>query len=348
MKSAPRRVWIGVFAAIGAAAVLAAVWMHYLSAPDRENREISVLRKRRTALRDSLDAMIDRDPLIHIASNDNSDIAVALSQRVLVALLQEVTVRYLDRVEIDVEDVQGHGKGTFKTGSPFGRLTVGEWTVQVRVHEFGGVLSAGVPTVEVAGNNRLHMAIPTRIREGDGSLTLDFAWNSNSVFNVVCRDFKTTQTLRGRVLPQRHVVRGDFVLSAAGAGIVADPEFPPEKFPLAMALDQASWDRLRAALEEQDKLLKCGLLIKPDVVIARLRDLGARGLKFKLPRSLMRTVVLPASIEKSVRILGSSVELSVRPHELQITPEMFWYSANVDAKKSSEPGEPLPVPGGVK
>ena len=348
MRTLERRTWVAVAAAIAVAIVLAVVWAHQMSAPERESREISHLRKRRAALRDSLDRALAADSLIRIAARDSSDIAVALSGHVLVTLLQEVTTRYLDRVEVAVEDLPGHGKGEFETNSPFGHLTVGEWKVQVRVHEFGGVLSAGLPTVDVTGTNRLHVAIPARIREGDGSLTLAFEWNSNSVFNVVCRDFKTVQTLRGRVLPQDHVVRGDFVLSAGPEGIVADPDFPPEKFPIAMSLDQASWDRIRAALEEQDKILKCGLLIDPERVIERLRALGARGLKFRLPRKMLRTIRLPASIERSVKILGSSVELSVEPRELRIDPDLFWYSARVRATRSSEPGKPLPLPAGTR
>jgi hypothetical protein len=340
MKTAPRRTWIAIASALAALSAVTVVLTHQMSEPEREKREIVALLARRASLRDSLAERLEGDPLIRLAEQDSSQIAIALSEHVLAALLQEITSRYLDRVEVDIEDLGGHGQGKFETQG-FGHLTVGEWKVVVRVHEFGGVLSAGVPAVEVTGTNRLRFAIPARIRGGDGSLTLAFEWDSKSVFNVVCRDFKTTQTLHGRVLPQRHVVRGDFVLSAGPDGIVADPDFPPERFPLAMTLDQSSWSRVRAALEEQDQLLKCGLLIDPDQVIEKLRAMGARGLKFKLPRKLLRTIRLPASIDRSVVILGSSVELSVFPHQLRITPDLFWYSAHVNASRSSA-GKPLP------
>jgi hypothetical protein len=86
--------------------------------------------------------------------------------------------------------------------------------------------------------------------------------------------------------------------------------------------------------------------MNPDTLVTKLRRLGFRGLRFRLPRAIFRTIRLPASLTKSVRILDSPVELSVAPHQLRISPGLFWYSAEIEARRSREPAGPLPLPGG--
>lgn len=311
-------------------------------------RELALLRARHAALHDSLSVVLARDPLLNLTRDDSSDIALALSETLLTSMIQEVATRYLDRVEIDLEDIEGHGDGELEIGSPIGGLTVGNWKVNVSAHEIAGVLSAQTPAIEVSGTNRIHLAIPIQIHQGQGAVTLAFAWDSRSVFNLVCRDFKTVQTIRGSILPQRHVVRGQMVLSASDEGIVANPDFPREKFPLSMTLTEASWSKLRAALKVQDKLFKCGFMINPDTVLARLRVMGLEGLRFGLPRRAFRTIFLPATISRAVRILTSPVELSVRPHQLRISPGLIWYSADIDARRSAGPDSLLPWPAGTR
>ncbi|MEO5616314.1 MAG: hypothetical protein ABIS67_00940 [Candidatus Eisenbacteria bacterium] len=304
------------------------------------SRELIMLRARQAELHDSLNVILARDSLMHFVRNDSSGIAVALSEPLLASMIQEAARRYLDHVEIGFEDVEGHGGGKFEVGSPIGGLTVGDWKVNATVHEITGLLAARRPVVEVRGTNRVHLAIPVQIRKGLGTVTLAFAWNSRSVFNLLCRDFKTVQTIRGSILPQAHVVQGHMVLSASDRGIVADPDFPREKFPLSMQLAEGSWSKLRVALKEQDKFLKCGLMMNPDTVLARLRVMATEGLRFGLPRRAFRTIVLPATISQSVRILNSPVEISASPHQLRISPGLVWYSAEIDARRSAGPDWP--------
>jgi hypothetical protein len=311
--------------------------------------EIHRLRARRAALRDSLNLFVARDPILARAREDTAGIAVALSEKLIVALAQEAARHYLDRVEIDLDDVEGHGVGQYDVKTPLlGKRRLGEWKVEATVDTLRGVITALTPDVEVTGNDRVHLAVPMEIQERPGSVTLDFSWDSKSVFNVVCRDWHSRQTLRGRLRTQQHVVRGDLVFSATPEGILADPDFPPERFPLSMELDSASWDRVREALEEQNKLLKCGLLVHPDEIVAKLHVLGIQGLGFKIPRATFRSFVIPATILQSVRILNSPVDLAVTPHELKITPDMLWYAADVSAKKARGPAPLLPIPAPAK
>lgn len=334
-----------------ALAVLIAAGVAFLrsSGPRKETHNLSKLRERRAVLQDSLAAMAARDPLLEIAKTDSSEITLALSEVFLGKLLQEITTRYLDRVVIDLgPGVTGRGKGDLDIQTPFGQMTVGKWKVLVSVRQFGGILGAGEPRFEISGTNRVHLAVPVRIQRGRGEMTLSFEWNSNSIFNIVCRDFKTVQVIRGTVLPQEHIVMGDLILSAADRGIVVDPELPRQKFPISMALDKDSWKQVREALKDQDKLLRCGLLINPDSVISRLQKLGEKGLRFKLPKVFFRTVTLPAGVTRSVRILNSSVEIVAVPRGLRISPGLVWFGADVKAQRSTDPGQRIPLPGATE
>jgi hypothetical protein len=324
----------------------AALWWARERREGAEAREIEGLRLRRVDLQQDLARSADRDPVLRFARDDSSSIAVAMSETLLVTLVRDATARYLDRVDIDLQDdLPGHGDGAYEMATPFGKVLVGEWSVAVEVRGMNAALAALEPTIDVSDTNRVHLGLPVEIRGGRGRLKLDFGWDSKSVFNAICRDFKTSQIIEGRILPQRHLIRGDLVLSADERGIVARPDFPAEKFPLSMDLHAESWAKLLAVLEEQDTFMRCGMMMNPDSVIARLRTLGLEGLKFKLPRSMFKTMVLPGSMLQSVQIQEASVLLSIKPHELRIRPGLIWYGADIRARRAIGPPTP-PTPGG--
>jgi hypothetical protein len=223
-------------------------------------------------------------------------------------------------------------------------MTLGEWSVRVKVHEMKAVLTTSRPTVAVAGNNRLDVAIPVRVEGGRGALTLDFAWDSKGVVNLLCWDWTSQQRLEGKILPRDYVVRGALDLSAHPGGILADPDFPPDKFPIAMELDPGSWAGIRRALAKENALSRCGVLIKPEKIERELRAFGHRGLRFKLPRTAFRKLSLPAQLTESVRILDAPVRITVATDTLRLTDRLLWYAAEVEASRTTEPPVTMPLP----
>jgi hypothetical protein len=310
--------------------------------------EIHRLRARRAALRDSLNLFVARDPILARAREDTAGIAVAFSEKLIVALAEEAARHYLDRVEIDLDDVEGHGEGQYVAKTPLlGKLRVGDWRVEATVDTLRGVMTALTPDVEVTGNNRVHLAVPVEIEERPGSVTLDFSWKSKSVFNVVCRDWHSRQTLRGRLRSQQHVVRGDLVFSATRRH-PRRSDFPPGRFPLSMELDSSLVGPGARSVGGTEQAPQVRAARPSDEIVAKLHVLGIQGLGFKIPRATFRSFVIPATILQSVRILNSPVDLAVTPHELKITPDMLWYAADVSAKKAKGPAPPLPIPAPAK
>lgn len=303
------------------------------------------LEERYRDLRERLRARTAGDPLLALASGSAATVALAMRESVFVELVEDAAGAYLDRIEVDLaHQIDGHGDGDLETKTPFGTMTLGEWRVVVKVHEMKAVLATRRPTVTVAGANRLDVAIPVRVEGGRGAVTLDFGWNSKGVVNLLCWDWTSRQHLEGAILPRDYVVRGALDLSARPGGILADPDFPEEKFPIAMELDAASWAGIRAALEKENALSRCGILIKPEKIERQLREFGRRGLRFKLPRTMFRRLSLPAQLSESVRILDAPVRITVATDTLRLEGGLLWYAAEVEAHRTTEPPVPMPLP----
>ena len=330
--------------AVGAAAVLLVmtgfiVATRLIDRHQMKNAEkgLSELRERRQALHDRFEALIDRDTYLASALAESAEVVLALPEEIIHDLFHEITRNYFDRVELNLapDDLQVNEDGELRVNTFLGKLTAGEWKVHLDIHRLRGVLSAGVPKVSVSGTNRIRMVVPAHLQRGSGAATMKFEWDPKGLANLVCNKFTATQDLSGDVVPREYTLKGEFVVSAGEDNLMADPEFPPDKFVVSVQPSENTWTAVREKLESQDTLFKCGLVFNPDDVVDKLKALGLRGFKVKLPRSLFRAVKLPASILKSVNVGSSVVRLSVRPNVLRVTPTTFWYSASVETETTT-------------
>ena len=73
-----------------------------------------------------------------------------------------------------------------------------------------------------------------------------------------------------------------------------DPLFEDRRCRCTWTWRPDSWAAVEEELLAQDTLSRCGILLKPDVVVLELRGLAARGIKVRLPEALFRSVRLPA------------------------------------------------------
>ena len=142
-------------------------------------------------------------------------------------------------------------------------------------------------------------------------MTAHFSWDSRSLASVVCRDFEVTRRLDGEVLSREYPVAGAFRLFAGPERLRADPEFPPREFRIQVDLTDKSWAEVRAAIQEQDDVTKCGLGLDPDELLAKIRERLHEGFDVKLPRSLFRPVDFPAAVRQDVTIEDRRVDLAV-------------------------------------
>jgi hypothetical protein len=318
----------------GIAASLASLLAVPPAAPQGTNQD---------ALRSRLDQLVQREQALAPALelSGQSQVVVGIRPGLVAELATEVARRYLDHVEVDLRlDRRVEEAREVEVDTPLGRVTAGRWRLDLIIHGLRGTLRARPPTVKAAGGNRIDVRLPVVLEEANGQATARFEWDARTLAGVVCRDFELTRRIHGRVLPDVYDLAGQFEVAAGPTALVFQTVAMPRRLRVRLDLSAASWDDVRGALEEQDRLLRCGMAIDPEVILPRLRELLRGGFDVRLPRSLFRPVALPAALSESVRVEGRQVDLTVRTQALRVTPERVWYGARVLSRLQ----EPLATP----
>jgi hypothetical protein len=95
---------------------------------------------------------------------------------------------------------------------------------------------------------------------------------------------------------------------------------------------------VRARLQREDRLGRCGLVLDPEKTMADLRALAARGFDLRLPGQLFRTLAVPAQAAQNVQVDRHPVAVRVSRSVVSMGPATVWYSAQIDVA--------LPAPNG--
>ncbi len=238
---------------------------------------------------------------------------------------------------MDLREVEGHSSGEMRKKTFFGRIKVGEWSVNFDLGDLVGHLHAGTPRVSLRGPDLIEVEVPVDVQETEGSATLRLNWDSSGLANAVCKDFELTREIRGRVLAQRHVVSGALRLHNTGDRVTATPVFPDRRIRLKLDLTSRSWGAVEAALRSQDTSGKCGTLMDPDKGLKHLRALAARGIRVRLPDSIFRAVTFPARLHEVVKVNERPVGLRLRAESLRVQSATLWTSVSVQVQARPTP-----------
>jgi len=303
---------------------------------------LAQLRADREALRQSFAELAAADPSLR--GVPDGDVVIGIPSGYAQGVIEQVATHFLDRVVLHLEGIRFQHQGEVKKKILFGRMKLGTWSLDVEFRRIESVLHAGKPTVELGGGNRVAIAIPVRTDEGQASAQLSFRWDSHRVANLVCRDFEVTQKVDARILPATYDVKGEFLLSADATAVTAKPRFRDQRLRVRVKPSQETWQGIRAALERQDSFWKCGIALKPDDVMDRLRGMLDKGIEIKLPDALFRPIRVPATVRETLGEGDSQLDLSVRPGEFRVTQSLLWYSAAVKAQARREPPTKPPRP----
>jgi hypothetical protein len=325
--------WLAISAGVGAASALVAVAVvGYMRRERPESARLRDLRALHESLQTQLAGHLNAEPLLQ-EDFDSGELTVAIRTPYLGKIIREVSRRYLDRVQLDLApDLRVRESGEVKTKMLGTSVTLGEWSVDIRIARLMGVLGAETPDLSVAEQNKVRVEMPVRLVSAMGSGTLQFRWDSRSMTNLVCKDFEVEEDLQATAFPDRYRVRGAFVLKEDAGDVIARPEFPAEKFRVRLDLTPGSWEKVEAALRSQDTFAKCGMAIDPPAILPKLRELAAAGFEFKLPRSIFRSVAMPAQVRSRVEVQGNQVDVAVDPKVMRLTKEYLWYAASLKAR----------------
>jgi len=310
---------------LAASGLSACGWLSERGAPER----IARLKARHGELHGRFEKAVEREPLAASAFQSRGQVVLAIRSGLIEELASNVASRYLDNVTLDLAEVRAHGSGKLDKDTFMGKVKLGEWDVRVELGTMLGHLRAVQPVVGLRPPDLINLELPVDVRESVGDARLIFTWDSAGVANVVCKDFKVSLDLEGRVLPQRHTLKGALRLANAGGRLTETPLFPDRRIQVQMDLTEASWAAVDKALQSQDTFGKCGMFTKAADGMAFLKTLAAKGIAVTIPDSVFRAVDLPAQLQESVQVNKRPIGLRLTAESLRVETATVWSSVSV-------------------
>jgi hypothetical protein len=321
--------------------------------PDRSPKGLRYDRATVEALGDSVRSFAARDSLWRAVLLTDRDLVIITPRSVLSEMAFRMAHRYRAGADVDFRPGIHETIDEKITVKVLGaKLNAGKIHVDIRVNHLRGRLETpGEPRVRFRPPDALDVALPVRIRSAGGVATFYAKWDPSAIASMVCRGFETRQVLSGIVRPLTHDAHATIRFKLLGDKIVGVPTVQRDRLRLSFDLDDASWRKVRNVFDEQNRFGRCGVAMKPDSLVARLRRLGMKGVQIRLPADLLPVFELPVAFadvyeQDEVRVAA----VAYRP-ELLVRPEYLRFGVDGDirivmvAPPDSGRIVPRPLPG---
>ena len=285
--------------------------------------ELRRLTAEQDSLRARVTALVRADP--RMQKLPAGDVVMVVPTVFLRSLIGQVFDDVVGNVTLSVHGLKSHVAKSVHQVIP-----IGDYVLDVDVHELRGVLSPGRPDLGFGGD-RVSMVLPVRVREGRGEATFHFVWNSKSLPGLTCGDWDIAEKVSGTIVPTEYLLSGGMTLRTRGNRIVCAPEFPETRVRLRVTPSPASRDAVRALLAQKRGV--CGWVIEqvdlPGLLSAMLE---AQGFDVVIPMNRIPELELPASLRESARVGGRVLDVEARTNTLRLDAEAIWYSAAVTVR----------------
>ena len=282
--------------------------------------ELRRLTVEQDSLRARVTALIQADP--RMQKLPPGDVVMVVPTAFLRSVIEQVFDDVVGNVTLGVRGLKSHVAKSVHQVIP-----IGDYVLDVDVHELGGVLSPGRPVLGFGGD-RASILLPVRVREGRGEATFHFVWKSKGLPDLTCGDWDITQKVSGTVVPSEYLLSGGMSLRTRGNRIVCTPEFPETRLRLRVTPSPASRDAVRSLLAQKRGV--CGWVLEqvdlPGLLSAMLE---AQGFDVAIPMNRIPSLDLPAGVRESVRVGGRVLVVEARTRTLRLDTEAIWYSADV-------------------
>jgi hypothetical protein len=301
-----------------------------------EDPDLPALRAEVATLREAAEARFRSDTLLAPLMADSTTIAVGLRVVTVRDLLAAAVPRYLQDVKLHIRPnvvVREEDEVRVRVGPV--SVYAGRWHLAVTIRRVDARLRADSIDLVVTRADRIEVTVPVHVVDGSGDALIDFRWDAARVTGVVCGDFAVREEFSGYVEPRTYRMRGRFELITEDGALIARPVVE-QRIPVSPQPTQASWERVRTILNEQNHIFKCGIALSPERMETMLRELLTKGFRFRLPSSILRPVPLPASLLDEVDVAGRRARVTVRPQPPLLTADWLWLRANVDVTASGD------------
>ncbi len=337
VKAFRGRLWISMAASFESAPPPPAVAIRTMpvaaaspSVKEAPEQRVARLQHEVSQLRQRFLVAAERDPQVLKGSVAQGHLTAAIPPAVFEDVVRRVAAHYLDRVDVLLDGVKVEKSGEIHKDTFLGKIHAGDWNAFIWFPHIRGALRAGVPRVRLPGGNRVLVEMPVHLERGSGTAQVHFKWDSRSIVNIFCRDFEVTQEVKGTIEHRDYPVTGRFTMAAEPDDLRALPSFD-DRFRIHPVLSAASWAAIRAALEAQNTVERCGMGLHPDNVVAQLDARVKEGFVVKLPRKLFRPVRLPTRLTPTVDVQDREVDVELTQSRLEAGPDGVWYGVWVKA-----------------
>ena len=276
-----------------------------------------------SALLNRVRALAARDSLWQGLMASDRDVVAIVPLPVLQSLCNRVARDYVQGARLNFDPkVKAHFDQEIRFNLLGGNKGAGHIVGDVRVNHLHGQLSVeGDPKLKLLPPDGLQLTAPIQVLHGSGRVNLDMKWDPNFLVAIVCRGFGFQQTLTGEVRPFTHVLQTRIRFDTDGSSVMGRTQVRRDRITVPCVFTPASLSQVRAALLEQDKFLKCGMVMDADSVLARLRTLVRQDVEFRLPQRLFKPFKLPVSLRQQYDAEDFRITARMEDPEVVVRPE---------------------------
>jgi hypothetical protein len=309
-------------------------WLH-IPTPPPTQAEIEALRKQREALQDRFREYVLKSGEKSLARAPRAGIMIGIPEGFARSVVDQAVTGLFNETTLTLRNIKVHKEGDVKVKMVFRKKKVGEFVLDVLVHEARGVLKPGRPTLDFGGNS-IKVGLPVALARGEGSARLGFKWDSKGLAaNMVCGDMDTTREVTGKVVPEQYQVAGEFGIATEGNVITLRPDFGELAVRIFVDPSDQAWGVVDAVVAEQRA--GCREVLEKVDIKQILGKLLGKGFNVKIPKKIFKPIRLPAGVQQSLELQGMKLDLTVKATGLLVADDRLWYGADLRAQRTSAP-----------
>jgi hypothetical protein len=331
-----RRLALALALVVAGGAGVLAWWLRgpALPPPPTEAR-LAELRARREALRVRFRNAVVAHGEKSLAQAPAGGLMIGIPTEFTASIIQQVVTGLFGETTLTLKNLKVHKAGEVKAKILIKKRTVGQYVLDVDIHQIQGLLRPGTPKLTF-GRNAVNVALPVRLAEGHGAADLRFQWDSKgAAANLVCGDVDVTRSVTGGVVPEDYNVSGSFAIAAVGNTIVLRPRFPDLAVRIYVDPSEQAWGVVDGVVKERAK--GCEIALNKIDIKEKLGTILGRGFNVKIPQKIFKPIQLPAGVRQSLEVQGIHLALEVKPTAVLIASDRLWYGADVRFSTKAPP-----------
>lgn len=306
--------------------------------PPPSEARLAALRAARDKLEERLRVAVAAHGEKSVAHAPRAGVMIGIPVGFTRSILQQVVTGVFGQTTLTLRNLKVHKEGQVKAKMLLRKKKIGEYVLDVDIHEVQGILKPGEPTLRF-DRNRVFVDLPVHLAEGSGNAELRFRWDSKGLAaNVVCGDVDLTRTVTGGVVPHDYLLSGSFAVSSAGDVVTLRPDFPELAVRIFVDPSEQAWEVVDGVVRDRPR--GCEIALNKVDIKEKLSGILARGFNVKIPQKIFKPIRLPAGISRALEIQGIQLALDVKPTGVLVASDRLWYGADLILG----PKKALPVP----